>query len=107
MLPRKRMEEIAEIVDCWERANEGEYPTGYQLDGFTVSTGYENTPKTKQLVDRAVQEMGITLAELREFLEQTDRLIDEELIITSDMTEEELRETESLNREDWEKYEKK
>ena len=98
MLSPERIEEIMILHRNWEKTNEDEYPCGDIIDEFIVTTAYN---QNKELVDLALREMNVSLVEFREYLEQTAQQIKEYLLIESDMSEEELREAESLAQKDF------
>ena len=70
MLTKERMEEIGELVDNWNAKEE--YPTSIPTLGhFEAGYGYDTSEECKLLVDRAANDMGLSVAELREYFKQS------------------------------------
>jgi len=104
MLSFERIHQIEEAVAYWNEKNREnvtrsiEYPVS--TDGYLL---HPLTPdEDPELLARAAKDMGISEKELEEFLRQVDILVDEHLLAeTHDISEEDLRESESIERESW------
>lgn len=102
MLSFDRIRQIEEAVDRWNAKNhervvkDVEYPSGTEGYWLNLSVPDEDP----ELLARAAKEMGIDETELEEYLRQADILVDENLLAkNNNISEEDLREAESLDRE--------